>query len=597
MIRTAGVVILAACLGGNGTLSGAELKLFGSIQGQVRNGAGVGQMGAAVFLMNRYERVVQRVLTSPDGHFRFDALTPDNYSVRVSLSTFVPAMRSNIPVRAGVESFLNIQLATLFSSIELVYSNPSQTGVLSDDWKWVLRSSTATRPVLRFTPNDPWLNGGSTPSKSSSPFTATSGLVRVSAGDQGISSSLGSEADLGTAFALATSLFGSNVVKFSGNFGYAPGTNTPTTGFRTSYSRHNDSVSSPNVELTVRQAALRQRAGQGFFSGQGANQATPTLRTMSVKVSEKTNITDAMSLEYGAVLESVVFIEHLNLFSPFARLTYDLGHLGLIEAGFSSGAPALDLIAHNRDDSQQEALLGLAMFPRVSLNRGRARVQRNETFELGYRRAAGSRTYAASVYQDFIRDAAVTFDSPNNDFGDGDRLPDLASRSSIFNMGNYKTIGYSGSVTQNFLTNWNATLMAGATGMMSPGVSTLQTNSGSELRQSMRPVRKAWASARLTGQLPASGTRVIASYVWTPDGTLGPTHAYLTQANTPQLGMNFQVRQPLPAVSGMPGRLEMNAELRNLLAQGYVPITSADGSMLLLIQFPRSFRGGVSFIF
>lgn len=40
----------------------------------------------------------------------------------------------------------------------------------------------------------------------------------------------------------------------------------------------------------------------------------------------------------------------------------------------------------------------------------------------------------------------------------------------------------------------------------------------------------------------------------------------------------------------------MNAELRNLLAQGYVPIASADGSMLL-IQFPRSFRGGVSFIF
>ncbi|MGJ5818008.1 carboxypeptidase regulatory-like domain-containing protein [Paludibaculum fermentans] len=598
MIRTTGVVFLAALLGGTGNLSGAELKLFGSIQGQVRNGAGVGQMGASVFLMNRYERIVQRVLTAPDGHFRFDALTPDNYSIRVSLSTFVPAMRGNIPVRAGMESFLNIQLATLFSSIELVYSNPTQTGILSDEWKWTLRSSTATRPVLRFSPNDPWLNGGSTPqTQPSSAFAATSGVVRVSAGDQGMSSSLGSEADLGTAFALATSLFGSNVVKFSGNFGYAPGTNTPTTGFRTSYSRHNDSVSSPNVELTVRQAALRQRAGQGFYSGQGANQATPTLRTMSVKVSEKTTITDAISLEYGAVLESVVFIEHLNLFSPFARLTYDLGSLGQVEAGFSSGAPALDLIAHNRDDSGQEALLGLAMFPRVSLNQGRARVQRNETFELGYRRAAGSRTYAASVYQDFIRDAAVTFDSPNNNFGDGDRLPDLASRSSIFNMGNYKTIGYSGSVTQNLHRNWSATLSAGATGMMSPGVSSLETNSGSELRHSMRPVRKPWASARVMGQMPLSGTRLTASYVWTPDGTLGPTHAYLTQTSSPQLGMNFQIRQPIPAVSGMPGRLEMTAELRNLLAQGYVPIASADGSTLLLIQFPRSVRGGVSFIF
>ncbi|WP_321474510.1 carboxypeptidase-like regulatory domain-containing protein [uncultured Paludibaculum sp.] len=594
MIRTTGVVFLAVLCGGAGTLSGAELIMFGSIGGQVRNGAGVGQMGASVSLLNRYERVVQRVLTTPDGRFRFTALTPDNYSIRVSLNTFVPAMRNNIPVRAGVESFLNIQLATLFSSIELVYTNPSQTGLLSDDWKWALRSSTATRPVLRLT--DPWLNGSTTP-RPNSPFSSTSGMVRVSAGDQGISSSLGSEADLGTAFALATSLFGSNVVRFSGNFGYASGSNTPTTGFRTSYSRSNDATVSPNVELTVRQAAIRQRAGQSFFSGQGNNQAVPMLRTMSVKVGEKMNIADLLTLEYGAVLESVVFIEHLNLFSPFARLTYDMGPLGQLQAGFSSGAPALDLIAHSREGADQESLLGLAMFPRVSLNGGRARVQRNETFELGYRRAAGSRTYAASVYQDFVRDAAVTFDSTNNAFGDGDRLPDLASNSSVFNMGNYKTIGYSGSVSQSFHDNWSATVTAGATGMMSPGARTLESNSGAELRHTMRPVRKAWASARVMGQMPVSGTRVSAAYVWTPEGTLGPTHGYLTQANSPQMGLNFQVRQPIPAVGGLPGRLEMNAELCNLLAQGYVPITSADGSMLLLIQFPRTIRGGVSFIF
>lgn len=587
---------MAVLLGGAGDLSGAELKLFGSIVGQVRNGAGVGQMGASVTLLNRYERVVQKVLTAPDGRFRFSGLMPDQYSVRVSLNTFVPAMRNNIPVRAGVDSFLNIQLATLFSSIELVYTNPSQTGLLSDDWKWALRSSTATRPVLRLSPDDPWLNGPG-PVRGSSPFSSTSGMVRVSAGDQGLSSSLGSEADLGTAFALATSLFGTNVVRFSGNFGYASGTNTPTTGFRTSYTRGSDTTAAPSVELTVRQASLRQRAGQAFLSSSGSGQAVPTLRTMSVKVGDKMNIADVMTLEYGAVLESVVFVEHLNLFSPFARMTYDLGGLGQLQAGFSSGAPALDLIANNRDYGVQESLLGLAMFPRVSLNEGRARVQRNETFELGYRRVAGSRTYAASVYQDFVRDAAVTFDSANDAFGNGDRLPDLASNSSIFNMGNYKTIGYSGSVSQGFFDTWNATLTAGATGMMSPGDRSLETNDGAELRHTMRPVRKPWASARVSGQTPVSGTRVAASYIWTPGGTLGPTHAFLTQTSSPQLGLNFQIRQPIPAVNGMPGRLEMNAEICNLLAQGYVPIASADGSTLWLIQFPRTIRGGVSFIF
>ena len=47
----------------------------------------------------------------------------------------------------------------------------------------------------------------------------------------------------------------------------------------------------------------------------------------------------------------------------------------------------------------------------------------------------------------------------------------------------------------------------------------------------------------------------------------------------------------------MPGRIEMTAELRNLLAQGYLPLPSSDGSTLFLVQFPRTIRGGLSFIF
>ena len=63
------------------------------------------------------------------------------------------------------------------------------------------------------------------------------------------------------------------------------------------------------------------------------------------------------------------------------------------------------------------------------------------------------------------------------------------------------------------------------------------------------------------------------------------------------MGLNFQIRQPLPLMGGIPGRLEMTAELRNLLAQGYIPMTSPDGGSLILIQFPRAIRGGFSFIF
>jgi hypothetical protein len=62
-------------------------------------------------------------------------------------------------------------------------------------------------------------------------------------------------------------------------------------------------------------------------------------------------------------------------------------------------------------------------------------------------------------------------------------------------------------------------------------------------------------------------------------------------------GLNVLVRQPLPRFGGLPWRMEATADLRNMLAQGYVPLNAADGQKILLVETPRSFRGGLSFIF
>ncbi|MBL0161305.1 MAG: carboxypeptidase regulatory-like domain-containing protein [Bryobacterales bacterium] len=595
MLRNTSVLLLATLIGGAANATGAELKLFGSITGQVRNTAGTTQMGATVLLMNRNERVVQRALTAPDGRFRFDSLTPDQYSVRVNLSSFVPAMRGNVPVRAGMESFLNIQLANLFSSIELVYTAPGQTGVLNEDWKWVLRSSTATRPVLRVW--DPQWKGATSTSASPSIFNSTSGVMRISAGDSGVSSALGSEPDLGTAFAVATSVFGDNQLRVSGNLGYASSTGSPTAGFRTRYTHGTGETISPDVELTVRQASVRQRAGAGLLFGPGNAQSEPLLRTMSVKVADRKRITEDLTLEYGALMEAVAFLQHLNVFSPYARLGYALSEGDLIEFAFSSGVPALDLMGGGAESDAQDSLTGLAMFPRLSLDNGRVRVQRNETYEVGYRKIAGSRTYSASVFQDFTRDGAITAATSGGANAMPDLLPDLASNSSVVHSGNFQSFGYSASVTQSFWDRWSATFALGAAGALTATSRDLEANDPAELRAVLRSVRRPWASARLNGLVPATGTRFIASYLWTTNGTLGSTHAYLTQRWQPQMGLNLQFRQPLPAIGGIPGRLEMTAELRNLLAQGYIPMTSPDGGSLLLIQFPRTIRGGFSFIF
>lgn len=576
-------------------LAATDLKVFGTIEGDVRDGAGVTQMGATVTLYNRQEREVARALTGADGRFRFSALPPDSYSVRVSLSSFVPALRDNVLVRAGANSYLAIQLATIFSSIELISVVPhGPMQIVSDDWKWVLRSANATRPVLRILPGlDPLLNQRRGDRKL---FSSTRGMMRLSAGDGAGLASLGSEPDLGTAFALATSVFGNNELFVSGNVGFATNSGSSATSFRTRYSRTTSNSPAPDVELTVRQMAVRQVAGMGLLVGQGSPHGTPTLRTMSLKLQDEQQITDHLSARFGILLESVVFLDRINLMSPFARLTYDLGEIGQLEAGYSSGAPPIDLLIPETG-SMASDLTGLGLFPRVSLREGRARVQRTDSYEVGFRKMDRARLYTAAVYVENVRDAAMTVAAPAGLLPASELLPDIASNSSIFNLGSYQAMGYMVSVMQDFGFGWTAALAAGGGDALTPADSGTGLLDAQDVRQRFKPQQRQWAAFRMTGAIPGSDTRIAATYMLTPNGSLTPSHAWLTQRWQPQAGLNFQVRQPIPTLGGGPSRWEMNAEVRNLLAQGYVPIPGPDGRSLYFVQFPRSLRGGLSFIF
>jgi hypothetical protein len=140
-----------ACLAAPSVSRAAQaVKLTGALAGIVKNSNGIPQMGAAVQLYNRQDHMVGRVLTDERGQFKLLGLLPSVYSIRVSLATYVPVIKRDILVQPGMRSMLNVSLSTLFSSIQLSYPTTDGGGIMSDDWKWVLRSSSATRPVLRF---------------------------------------------------------------------------------------------------------------------------------------------------------------------------------------------------------------------------------------------------------------------------------------------------------------------------------------------------------------------------------------------------------------------------------------------------------------
>jgi len=558
--------------------------LSGHILGEVRNAAGVVQMGAVVSLYNRYDELLRRGLSNQDGKFVFDSLAPDVYSIRVSLASFVPALRRNISVLSGSESLLKIQLSSALSTVELVPLNSPEGALMSDSWKWVLKTSHATRPVLRLLPQT-----SSSRTSMASVFSDTSALVKVSAGDGDPFS--GTSQDLGTAFVLATSVNGTSKIRVSGNVGYAA-SGFPSAGFRTTYQRDDQSGEGPQLALTVRQIYLPSLMGSGAF---GSN--TPALRTASLSSYDKMEVLDIIHLEYGVSLESISLFGRINHVNPFARATYDLDDHSAVRLAVSAGSQPVELLTGSSDQNQNLSadLAALGQMQRISRRDNQAAVERNKVIEAGYQAVDGSRTYRASMYAEEVSNAAFLMSGDSGLVDPGDLLPDISSRGTVFNLGDYRRMGYSASVTQKLGDRVEVSAAGGRTDALqlqrSPDV---PASTGDDLRSGVRNAPRPWVTVQADAALPVTKTHLATSYGWTDPNVLMPIHVSLTGKTDQKVGWNVYARQPLPSIGGM--HMEMTVDLRNLLAQGYVPL-QANGRHAVLTNAPRAVRGGVSFIF
>jgi hypothetical protein len=583
--------------------------LAGGLLGEIRNNAGIAQMGATVILYDRYDHLVRQALSNEGGKFVFESLAPGAYSIRVVLASFAPALRRNILVAAGSESILRIHLATVLSTLELAPASESQGALMNDDWKWVLRTSHSTRPVLRYLPDSS--SSSSTHHSMASAFSETTGMLRVSGGDG--NSTTGSTAqDMGTAFALSTLINGSSHVRLSGNLGYMANSGLPAAGFRTTYSHDRDGLKGPQISFTTHQV---------YFPGLGASanpeagpdsaqQTGPVLRTVSIGAMDTLQVNDALKLEYGAHMESVAFLNRVSYMSPFGRASYDLGSAGTVRFAFSSGTEPAELIGRSEDGQSPDIsaadlnvsglnqdLAALALLPRVSRSGGRMHLQRSQNWEAGYVVVEHSRRYSASVYMENVADAAYTLSPFASFLSRDDLLPDLNSSNYLFDIGGYHRTGFSGTVTQAVGDKIDLTLSAGRGGALvaSPGPEVAQT--GEDVRAQIHKAPRAWVTARASATIPGSGTRVATSYGWTDFRSLMPVHLSLTGATTQDEGWNMVIHQPLPRFSSLRGRLEATVELRNALAQGYLPIRAQGDHPLILTNSPRALRGGLNFLF
>jgi hypothetical protein len=170
-------------------------------------------------------------------------------------------------------------------------------------------------------------------------------------------------------------------------------------------------------------------------------------------------------------------------------------------------------------------------------------------------------------------------------------LPDLSSGTFSYAGKPLDTNGLRVVLQRKFSDDLTATLdyaFGGVLDLSRPDVSLQQA------QQYLTTQRRHAVAAKLSGTAPHTHTRWIASYRWVNGSAVTPVDMFNASPGQSDPFLNVFLRQPIPS---MGGHVEAIVDLRNLLAQGYVPVLGQDGQTVYLVQAARSVRGGLAFTF
>lgn len=561
MVRRLGMLVVAMTI----AVSASAAVNPGVISGYVRNAAGVPQMGATIQVLSLGNPVEAR--TDANGFYTLSGLLPGLYAIKVTAPSFLPSIREKINVQSGASLVVNITLNTLFEAIELL-PKTSTSPEDQDDWKWTLRSM-ANRPVLRLSDDGPLVVVSQSDNENDKVLKAKVSFLAGSDGEAY------STPDMATNFELEQSIFSGGTLGFDGSV--ETGSAAPSAIFRASYKHRMDNGSTPEFAITMRRFATPEMVSRH------------ALQALAMSMSDSMTIGRVLELNYGSELQAIQFTGTATAFRPFGSADLHLGKNTIVEYRYQSSVP--DMRHAKGFDS---APLDLSESgPRVSLTDSRQTIERAHHNEVSVTHRFGKNTVEAAYYRDRIENPVIT-GIADQFFGDGDVLPDIYGGTFNYNGGELDTSGMR-LVYQRKLTDRISATLDYATG----GVLALPEGmlALADTRAVMCTERRHALAAKISGTVPGSNTRWIASYRWTSGDALTPVDLFNVSPGQTDPFFNIFIRQPIPSRRFIPAGMDALIDVRNLMAQGYHPVVGQDGQTVYLVQTARSIRGGVSFTF
>ena len=514
-------------------------------------------MGAVVQILGAANRTLT-VFTDEAGHFTATGLLPGIYSLKVTAPSFLPALREKIGLRPGGSLNLNITLSTLLGAMQL---GPVRTLPDDDDWKWTLRS-VANRPILR-------VFDDLTPAENQDHnFTGTVAFVAGSA-----AAGYGTGSDMSTSFTLEHSIFSEGRLAFSGNVAY--GDTLPSAVVRARYSHKLPDGSEPTMALSMSR-----------FAPTDPNLHNAALQALALSAGDDLVVGDVLEFKFGSELQTIQFLGHLNAFRPYASADFHLSPNTVVEYDYTTSRP--DTRTEKGFDSAPANLS--ESNPRVSLARFMPRIESAHHHEVSFSQRVGKTNFQVAMFADRVSDPALTGVGLVTS-ATGFLLPDASSGTFSYAGRNLDTSGLRVVLQHKVASDLTATLdyaYGGVLDLSRPDVPLRHAQPwiSNERRQAL--------AAKLSGTLNRTHTRWIASYRWVNGPALTPVDMFNSSPGQSDPFLNIFIRQPIPTLGG---HMEALIDIRNLLAQGYVPVLGPDGQTVYLVDSARSVRGGVAFTF
>jgi hypothetical protein len=537
----------------------------GAISGYVRDASGIPQMGAVVEIVGTAART-WTVFTDGAGFYYASDLVPGLYTVKVSAASFLPAWRDKVGLHPGTSTHLNITLNTLLNAMRV---GPLRGTADDDDWKWTLRS-VANRPVLRVF-DDPTLSAD----RSDRNLTGSLSFVAGSA-----AGGYGSGSDMNTGFSVERSIFSTDRVGLSGNVGYGDG--LPDSVLRATYSHQMPDGSAPSMGVAIRR-----------FAPSDPNLHDASLQAMALSGAEDLSVADVVELKFGSELQTIQFLGRVTAFRPYGSLDLHVSPNTVVGYSYATTLPS------PRDEKAFEAASGdlseglNQSDPRISVANFSQKLESAHHQELNVSQRVGRNNMQLAVFSDRVENTALLGTGEVTAAG-GFLLPDSYSGTFTYAGGTLEAHGLRLVLERKLRSDLTATLDYACGDVLDLAKPDVEIQNAGKFISTQR--RQAVA-AKFSGSIPRTHTRWIASYRWVNGSALTPVDMFNASPGQSDAFLNLFVRQPIPTMGFLPAHMEAVIDLRNLLAQGYVPVMGQDGQTVYFVQSARSVRGGVTITF